>query len=265
MPWLSEFEFSGKVSVNLDPPPIESSPSSTVSADSFSYASEELDAMAKAVNYYEWIWSHFSEYCGRDIIEIGAGIGTFSSLLLGWKPEIQIECIEPASNNYAVLGPRFLSDPRVRTRHSFLEPCVQGSKVDTIVAVNVMEHVADDREFLRITRERLRSGGRFLLFVPALPAIYGEMDRTYEHFRRYTKSGVRKLLSESGFEVEKIRYMNFLGVFTWWFYGRVLRRKSLNSRDAALYDRFAIPLLRRLESLWEPPLGQSVLAVATAP
>ena len=232
------------------------------SPTNFTYASEELDAMAGATNYYEWIWSHFSEYCGKNVIEIGAGIGTFSSLLLGWKPEIQIECIEPATNNYAVLGPRFLNDPRVHTRNSFFEPCSEGSTVDTVIAVNVMEHVPDDWAFLKITRERLESGGHFLLFVPALPAIYGEMDRTYEHFRRYTRSGVRRLLSEEGFEVIKLRYLNLLGAFTWWFYGRVLRRKSLNSKDAALYDRFAIPILRRIESVWEPPLGQSVLAVA---
>ena len=114
---------------------------------SFNYTGDELDAMAGAVNYYNWIWSYFRDFCGSNVIEIGAGIGTFSALLLNWKPTISIECIEPAANNYQVLGQRFLTDPRVKTRHSFLEPCEHGSKVDTIIAVNVMEHVPDDHSF----------------------------------------------------------------------------------------------------------------------
>ena len=120
----------------------------------------------------------------------------------------------------------------------------------------------DTFRFVKIIRQRLEPGGRFLLFVPALPQIYGEMDRTYEHFRRYTKSGVRRLLLDAGFELENLRYLNLLGAFTWWFYGKVLRRKSLRPKDAVLYDKIAVPVLRRLETLWEPPFGQSVLAVA---
>lgn len=234
-------------------------------APDFNYASEELDAMARAVNYYHWIWSYFSEFCGDDVLEVGAGIGTFSAMLLQWRPHLRIECLEPAANNYRYLSERFQSDPRVVTRHSFLEVAQGVEPVSTVVAVNVMEHVPDDREFVSLIRKRLQPGGHFLLFVPALPWIYGEMDRTYEHFRRYTRGGVEGLLRTAGFEICQLRYMNMVGAFSWWFYGCVLRRKTLNSADAARYDRWIVPWLRKLESGWSPPFGQSVLAVARVP
>ncbi|HEX6037532.1 class I SAM-dependent methyltransferase [Longimicrobium sp.] len=233
-------------------------------ASSFTYASSELDAMASAPNYYQAILSFFQPHLGRSVLEVGAGIGTFSALLAGAPGVEQLGLLEPAGNNYPLLRERFAHDPRVRAVHGYLEQHTADFSVDSVVTVNVLEHVPDDAAFLRAARSVLRPGGRLLIFVPALPAIYGSLDTVFEHHRRYTRRTLRAALEGAGFGVPVLRYVNLPGVLAWFVTGRVLRKKTLNPRDVATYDRLVIPWLMKLERHWSPPLGQSLLAVAQA-
>ena len=115
--------------------------------------------------------------------------------------------------------------------------------------------------FLSQVRQILADGD-LLLLVPAVPAIYGTLDRAFDHYRRYTKSGLKSLLLGSGFRVEKLQYINLIGVVAWFVSGKVLRRRSLGRAQVLFYDRMIIPWLRRLESLVPPPIGQSLVAIA---
>lgn len=231
---------------------------------SFTYASSELDAMASAPNYYRAILRFFEPHLGRSVLEVGAGIGTFSALLAGAPGVEALGLLEPAGNNYPHLRDRFAGDPRVRAVHGYLEQHMAEFSVDSVVTVNVLEHVPDDAAFLRAARSVLRPGGRLLIFVPALPAIYGTLDTVFEHHRRYTRRTLRAALAGAGFTIPTLRYVNLPGVLAWFITGRVLRKKTLNPADVAAYDRLVIPWLMKLERRWSPPLGQSLLAVAQA-
>ena len=142
------------------------------------------------------------------------------------------------------------------------DPSVLEEPADSIVLVNVLEHISDDDALLLQIRQSLRPGGRVLLFVPALEWNYGSLDRAFEHHRRYSKAVLRKKLERAGFRVERARYVNFLGITSWFFAGRVLRQKTLKPRQVRWYDRWIIPWSFRLEQIWEPPLGQSLVVVA---
>lgn len=239
-------------------------PASGVSthATAFTYSGEELDAMAAAGNYYRWIAGRFAPFLGRRVVEAGAGIGTFAEHLLRAAPGVELTLVEPASNNYPHLEARFADHPRVRTRQGYLEDAGEAGCADAVVAVNVMEHVHDDAAFLRAAHRLLAPGGHALLFVPALPAIYGTLDEAFEHVRRYTRGVLAARLREAGFEPRTVRYTNLPGVAAWWFSGRVLRRRTVSAQDAALYDRWVIPWVSAIERIWAPPLGQSLFAVA---
>ncbi|HEY0150388.1 MAG TPA: class I SAM-dependent methyltransferase [Longimicrobium sp.] len=229
----------------------------------FRYASAELDSMAEAKNYYRWIASRFAPHLGSHAIEVGAGIGTFSQHLLRAAPHARLTLVEPAENNIGVLRERMAGDARVSVRHGYLDANAPESGASSVVAVNVLEHVEDDDAFLRAARRVLAPGGRLLLFVPALPAIYGTLDAAFEHFRRYTRPALRGKVADSGFIVDELHYVNLPGVLAWWASGVLLRKRTVTPRDARLYDRWAIPLIRAVESRWHPPLGQSLLLVAT--
>jgi SAM-dependent methyltransferase len=231
----------------------------------FSYSGTELDAVAGADNYYRWIIDSFAPALGKRIVEAGAGIGTVSELLLGEADPEAMLLIEPAGNNIGELQRRFAGETRVRVYHGYLEDAGIGFQADTVVAVNVLEHVERPVEFLRAAHRTLAPGGALLLLVPALPSIYGSLDAAFDHYRRYTRAELRRSLHESGFEIETLHYLNFVGVAAWFAAGRILRRTTLGRSQVRFYDRWVIPWLRRIESRVHPPLGQSLLAIARKP
>lgn len=228
----------------------------------FAYSGTELDAIAGAGNYYRGIADRFAPYLGSHIMEVGAGIGTFASYLLNAAPSARLRLVEPAANLYPLLQERVRGLDRVRTFNGYLSDLIGQERVDSLVAVNVLEHVPDDTRFLADARAVLNPGGHLLLFVPALPLIFGSLDREFEHFRRYTRTVLRAQLLEQGFVIRKLRYTNLPGVLSWFFAGRVLRQTTIAPRQVEWYDRWVMPWVERFERLSSPPIGQSLIAVA---
>jgi phospholipid N-methyltransferase len=232
---------------------------------SFSYSGTELDAVSEATNYYAWVFDSFSAAIGRNVVEVGAGTGTVSDLILSRASIDELLLIEPATNNVPALHQRFDGDPRVRIHFGYLADVSSTLRVDTVIAVNVLEHVERDAEFLNDAYNSLVGGGTLILLVPAVPLIFGSLDRAFEHHRRYTRMGLQKALRGAGFEIEKLHYLNLIGVAAWFVAGRIMHRRTLGRRQVRFYDRLVIPWLRRLESLIQPPIGQSLLAIARKP
>lgn len=235
---------------------------SAAEAVRFTYSGDELDALAGARNYYGWIADRFAPFLGPRIVEVGAGIGTFTAHLLERRPDAAITAVEPAGNNFPHLAARFAADPRVTPLRGYLDGTFAPGEADAVVAVNVLEHVQDDAGFVRAAVRALAPGGHLCLFVPALPALFGSLDRAFEHHRRYTRPMLRGLLDGAGLRTLRLGYMNLPGTAAWWLSGRVLRRRTVSARDARIYDRWMVPWVRALEERWSPPFGQSLLAVA---
>lgn len=233
----------------------------TFSSD-FAYSGTELEAVAEARNYYDWIIDSFASRIGARTVEAGAGIGTVSELILNRGRPEELLLIEPDAQNAEALEKRFQNDDRVQVRHGYLEDVAPSLQVNSVIAVNVLEHVERDSEFLAAARQALAPGGYVLLLVPALPAIFGSLDRAFDHYRRYTKSGLSRQLTTAGLEIESLYYLNMLGVAAWFASGRILRRTTLGRGQVRFYDKYVIPALRVIETRFHPPIGQSILAIA---
>ena len=229
---------------------------------SFSYSGTELDALAGARNYYRWIYRHFAPYLGRSIIEIGSGVGTFAELLLENANPEKLVLVEPAANLFPSLRDRFAEEPRVTLIQGYAEDVPATVSTDCIILVNVLEHIADAQRFLQLLHARLAGRGRLLILVPAGPALFGSLDRAFGHHRRYTASSLTESLRTSGFGVLSLQYFNLPGVISWFIVGKLLRKTTLSRRDIQLYDRWIIPWVSAVESLWVPPFGQSLIAIA---
>ena len=232
---------------------------------SFSYSGTELDALAAAPNYYRAIIDRFRPYFGRRVLEVGAGIGTFAQHVLDRGHVDRMVLVEPAANNLPLLRERFRGDSRIDVRAGYLEELSPVPEVDSVVAVNVLEHAEDDLGLLRAAHRVLRPGGHVLLFVPALSQLHGSLDEAFGHFRRYTKPLVGDRLRAAGFDAIRNRYTNFPGVLAWFMAGRVFRRRTLSARSVGLYDRMVVPLVTAVERWWEPWLGQSIIVIARRP
>jgi SAM-dependent methyltransferase len=233
-----------------------------VESASFAYLSTELYALAEAKNYYQWVISQFAPFIGKRVIEVGAGIGTFARSLLSHTSLSELVLVEPGGNLVPLLQRRFAAELRVKIVHGYFQCLAAPATADSIVAVNVLEHIAEDQAFLDDAHEALTPGGTLLLLVPALPWIYGSLDQAFGHYRRYTKTSLVGKLYAAGFGIIRLSYLNLPGIAGWLLTGRVLRRTTLKSRDVRLYDRWVIPWLSRLEGRWEPPCGQSLIVIA---
>lgn len=228
----------------------------------FLYSGTELDALADARNYYRAILWHLAPHMGRRIVEVGAGIGTFSAHILEAANPASLTLIEPAQNNIDILRNRFASDTRVRTVYGYIGDVAGRVTADAVVAVNVLEHVDDDVGFLRSARGILGSEGHLLLFVPAGQWLYGALDAAVEHYRRYSKSLLADRLRLAGFDNFRLRYFNFPGIVPWFITGRILKRTTVRAQHARHYDRCIMPWLAPIERWCEPPTGQSILVIA---
>ena len=235
----------------------------TPSGNRFQYSGSELDSLAEAKNYYAWVLRQFEPYLGPTVIEVGAGIGTFSEYLLGSPKVQQLITVEPAMNTLPHLRERFKRNPSVQVLSGYLSDHYTTLAANAVAAVNVLEHVEDDTAFLSEARAAVVPGGHLLLFVPAIPAIYGSLDKVFEHFRRYTKPSLRKVIEDAGWKPRRIAYMNFPGIAAWFMAGRVLRKTSIAPSDAKAYDRLVVPWISRLEQLVPPPIGSNIIAIAT--
>lgn len=224
---------------------------------------ETLRRMAGLEAYNRWLHDRFDAYLGNRILEIGSGIGNQTQYFAD-RERVVASDIDP----YYVdtLQRKFGDRANVRMA-SFRFPLSQedhadlrNERIDTIVCLNVLEHIEDHRSTLQDCARALPPGGHLVLLVPAMPALYGTLDTQLQHFRRYQKEPLRQLLKETGFEAETLRYMNRLAVFGWWLSSRVLRRKVLPKNQLALF-KFLMPLLK-LEEKHPPSFGLSLLALA---
>jgi SAM-dependent methyltransferase len=233
-----------------------------VESPSYAYVGTELYALAEANNYYQSVISRFAPFIGKRVIEIGAGIGTFSRSILTRTTVSELVMVEPGDNLFPLLQERFAGEPRVRIIHGYFQDLNPSASADSTVLVNVLEHVAEDRALLNDIHAVLAPGGILLLLVPALSLLYGTLDVAFGHYRCYSKPSLAGKLREAGFQILLLSYFNLPGILGWFFTGRVLRRKTLKPRHVRLYDRWVVPWLSRLEGRWAPPLGQSLMAIA---
>jgi len=131
---------------------------------------------------------------------------------------------------------------------------------DTIIMVNVLEHVPDGLQALRNLRSALKPGGRVIIVVPQQPALSGTLDEALEHRERYVIDGLRQLLDGAGFHVEKVFDFNRTAVPGWWLNGKLLRRTKFSRLQLKVFDTI-MPLVRRIDRL-VPWGGLSLIAIA---
>ena len=221
----------------------------------------ELVGLREARNYYSWLIQEFRPAVRGKVIEVGAGIGVFSEYLLGLPIE-ELICLEPACNLIPLLTRR-LSRERVRVFSETLKRFAANNSelFDSVVYVNVLEHIEDDHQSLVIINRLLKAKGSLCLFVPAIPWLYGALDKSFGHYRRYSKGQLENLLIRSGFKVCTLKYFHATGVLTWTLMGKILRWNSWDSRSVKLYDQIVTPIICRIERTISPPLGQSLLSI----
>jgi SAM-dependent methyltransferase len=233
------------------------------------YPGKELEAMSGASNYHRWILEIFKPYLGKHLVEVGAGIGSFSDLILKHHLCESLSLVEPSDAMYsqlAIHAQELSANVQIYTYHgTFIEaaPLIKARhSPDSILYVNVLEHIADDEGELKAVYQTLSEGGRVFIFVPALTWLFGNFDSQVGHFRRYSKAELEGKLRNAGFKILQSSYFDFPGIGPWWVKYCLMKSDTLESGAVTFYDRFIVPTVRRIESVVTIPLGKNVIAIA---
>lgn len=225
---------------------------------------QTLEAFSEAEAYNRWIIERLGETFGPRVLEVGSGIGNLTRLLLESGGIERLTATDLCPNALAELESRLDCDPLDTCVWNSNEPLPEhlSGQFDTVICSNVLEHVEKHAEALGSMAQALAPGGLLHLLVPAGPAIFSKMDHELGHFRRYRSKGLRSLLTDSGFRVQRLFSHNAVGTLGWIWEGKVLRRAQLNPKSVRRFDHL-VPFLKRIDPLLTYVVpGVSLIAIA---
>jgi ubiquinone/menaquinone biosynthesis C-methylase UbiE len=239
--------------------------------EKITYVGRDLEAMSFAINYHRWILQIFKPYLGTRLVEVGAGTGSFTELLSKHNAE-SLSLIEPSEAMYKMLEERVEElncQTPVQTYNTTFRGVADQLKVaqqpDSIIYVNVLEHISDDEDELAAVYRTLDNGGRIFIFVPALHWLFGSFDEQIGHYRRYTKTELESKCRGAGFNIIECKYFDSVGIVPWYIKYCLLRSNTMESQAVKLYDKYVVPALRVVESHVRPPIGKNVVLIAEKP
>lgn len=218
----------------------------------------------EAENYRKYEFDMIGPHVGRSLLEVGSGLGDFSEQFEGQLDRLVVSDLDP----YCVeqLKKKYDGRDDVQVLEFGLPSDIPLSEpVDTVLAMNVLEHIEKDVDALRSLAAVTKPGGRIVIWVPGYMQLYGDFDRKVGHVTRYTPKTLRASMEAAGLEVEVMKPINLLGGIAWWLAVRIGGAGDPGGRLTKIYDRTVVPVTRLLERFVRPPFGQTVLGVARVP
>jgi SAM-dependent methyltransferase len=228
----------------------------------------QLEQRGDQKNYKRYQYNLIAPHCGPEMLEVGAGNGDFSAQFTD-RRRLVVTDVDPDA--VAAMGRRFADRPQVHAQVLDLaaltveqadELAAAQGLLDTVLAINVLEHVEDHVTALQALSRLVRPGGTVVMWVPGYQQLYGDFDRAVGHVRRYTPVTLAAAAGEAGLDVEVCRPVNLLGGIAWW---AAVRKGGTGSPKPALvkiYDTAVVPVTRILDKT-PIPFGQTVLGVFT--
>lgn len=220
---------------------------------------ETLESMSQAQAYNKWSMEKFKGFLKGKIIEVGCGIGNFTSTLSQYGEVVGIDVEQEFILNF-----KKNDNANIEVGYGDIEKAKYFFKniyFDTAVCINVLEHIKDDNKALENLYLLLKENGYLILLVPIHQFLFGEIDKSIGHLRRYDPDKLKRKLKDLGFTIVKSTKLNFLGAFGWFVAGRILKKRQVNRGKIKLFNLIS-PFLLFLENIIEPPIGTSVLIVA---
>jgi SAM-dependent methyltransferase len=210
-----------------------------------------LQAVRRAKRFNRWVFSQFKNWLGDEVMEAGCGIGNLTEMVLSKR---RLVCIDNERFYIERLRQSYGHMTNVTFREADLtvpeqiERIAENGLFDSVLALNVLEHIEDEVGVLRSLRNILKPGGRVILLVPNDPALYSKVDKALGHYRRYSLDSLTRCMEEAGFRVAECRGFNRLGGLGWHVSGKILRSTTLSAGQMSLFE-VMMPLVRVLEKI----------------
>jgi glycosyltransferase involved in cell wall biosynthesis len=228
------------------------------------YGSHILHSLERTQRFNRWMADSIAPYVGARVLEIGAGIGNITSWLLPRDFYVASD-INPHYLDYLrnmALGKPYLNVDRIDLEDPACFERWRG-RFDTVVCLNVLEHVRNPGQSLRNIHDALEPGGRLVLYVPQGQQLYSSLDEVLGHRCRYDREMLGRELREAGFEVNLFQDFNRFAVTGWYLNGKLLKRRDFSRPQLKVFNML-VPVLRKVDPL-VPGRGLGIIAVATRP
>ncbi|HEY9290783.1 MAG TPA: class I SAM-dependent methyltransferase [Microlunatus sp.] len=258
---------SGQHSEQIDSEAPSEGDRSELGAGAFAAATgRDLEQRDDQRNYRRYQYDLIAPHCGPELLEVGAGLGDFSSQFTD-RERLIVTDVDPEAVDS--MARRFADRPTVDARRldvSTFTPdrarqlAEQQGQVDSVLAINVLEHIEDDVDTLHALSRLVRPGGTVVQWVPGYMKLYGEFDRSVGHVRRYTPESLAQTGRDAGLKVRTCRPVNLLGGIAWWAAVRKGGTDTPKPGLVKIYDSMVIPVSRALDR-FPIPFGQTVLGV----
>ncbi len=232
---------------------------------------ETLSILNEANHYNNWIMDLVQPYLKGHVLEVGCGTGNFSQKILDTNAVSALTTVDVVSQ-YTETTLQRTNTPEgktlsVETLDIFDEEntTLSHQRFDTIVLLNVLEHIENDEQAVERLNQYLNPGGQLIVLVPAQPLLMSAYDKAIGHFRRYTQVSLSDLFKKSGqWPITESRNFNVLGIAGWIWNFKIRQKQVFNNAHVGLFNRL-VPMLQWLESKVSPMVGLSVFLVAEKP
>ncbi len=223
-----------------------------------------LHALSNAPHFNRWMADTVRPYVGTNVLEIGAGMGNLSAQFL---PREHYAATDIDPMHLAHLENRFATRPNVEVAQVDLarpeDFAPHAGRYDTVICLNVLEHVEDEMTALSNILSALKPGGRAVILVPRNPKLFGSLDEVLGHYRRYLDGELADKCRQAGFEIEKTFTFNRVSVPAWFLNARVFKRTYFSKVQVKMLE-ITVWLAKLLERIL-PWSGLSLIAIARKP
>ncbi len=225
------------------------------------YGHSILHRLAQTHRFNRWMSDTIRAWIGDNVLEIGAGIGNLTTKVLP-RHSYTASDIDPLHLDF--LKTRFGQSNRMTVRELNVETAEDfdglENRFDTVICLNVIEHVERDEQALKNINRSLAPGGNAIILVPQGPWLYGSLDKALDHCRRYRRDELIDKCKRAGFAIERVFSFNRVSVFPWFFNGRILRRRNFSKFQLKIYD--SLVWLWKVIDRWLPWRGLSIIVIA---
>lgn len=226
-----------------------------------------LERFEKARHFNRWLYDTIAPWCKGHVLETGSGIGNISTWFLENKFSLTVsdlrdeycQLLQKKFGHYSNLEGVQSIDLVANDFDIVYAHLLQ--QYDTIVALNVIEHIEDARQAVQNCKKLLRSGGHLVVLVPAYQTLYNPFDEELGHYLRYTSRSLQQLMKDQQLEVIHRQHFNAAGIPGWFINGTLLRKRLIPKDQLLIFDKL-IPVIRLIDTITFHSFGLSVIAVA---
>jgi SAM-dependent methyltransferase len=228
----------------------------------FSYMGTELEVFAKATNWKNYVSKKLRPYITGSVIEVGAGLGSSTKYLCD-RTHVRWLCLDPDANHSSHLKSLIAAGklpPCCEARCGVLADLDRSDVADTILYVDVLEHIQDDEAEMLIAAAHLAPGGHIVVLGPAFNSISSPLDKAVGHYRRYERDDATRLSSQS-LSLQATFFLDSAGFFASASNRLILRKSLPSARDIKIWDKLIVPVSILTDKILGSFFGRSIVMV----